>query len=417
MSGSKIRLVPVASPLHEPEATNFVLNKYVEALQGHVDSVESLITSTDEVAELEISSNDLAVVPVLTGGSEQLIMELARKAGHTLILAHTTMNSLPAAVEAYSALRLTPFPATLIAEWPPGNEVITALKAWRAFTEVRGAGVSLVGEPSHWLVYSAGKNVEDSIREIFGVSVSYVPLEEIYEEYRGLANTPEGFVDLLKGILSKAERSDVPEDEVAKALRLYFALKNVLSRKGVKAFTIRCFDIITDLKTTACLPLALLNSEGWVAGCEGDLPTLVTMMVAKAISGKPAFMANLAWIEGEEIMFAHCTIALSLTKSFELRTHFESGIGVGVAGILDEGSAVTIVKIDPLTRSLRVVEGTIVSGFPLSPHHCRTQIKVRVGPSAKNFIEDPLGNHYVIVPGRLSKEMRYLAEYAGLSLA
>lgn len=416
MTGSLIKLIPVASPLHEPKATLSVLNKYVEALQEHVDSVETLITSTDEIARLKFSNNDLAVVTVLTGGSEQLIMELARKAGHTLILAHKTMNSLPAAIEAYSALRLTPFPATLIAEWPPGDEVVAALRAWKAFAEVRGARISLVGEPSHWLVYSAGKDVEDSIKEIFGVSISYVPLEEIYEEYRGLKNGPADFNELLNGLISKATRSDVPRDDVAKALRLYLALKNVMSSKGVKAFTIRCFDLITDLKTTACLPLALLNSEGWVAGCEGDLPTLVTMMVAKAVSGKPVFMGNLAWIDGEEIMFAHCTIALSLTKSFELKTHFESGIGVGIAGVLDGGSAVTIVKIDPLTRSLRAVEGTIASGIPSSPYHCRTQIKVRVGSSAKQFIEEPLGNHYVIMPGSFSKEMKYLAEYAGLQL-
>jgi len=51
--------------------------------------------------------------------------------------------------------------------------------------------------------------------------------------------------------------------EIQKAYRLYLAIKQVIAEKSLDGLTIKCFDIIKELDTTACLALSLLNTMGF----------------------------------------------------------------------------------------------------------------------------------------------------------
>lgn len=54
-------------------------------------------------------------------------------------------------------------------------------------------------------------------------------------------------------------------------------LKEVICTNQLDAITLECFDMVNNHSVTACLALALLNSRGVVAGCEGDLVSLPGM--------------------------------------------------------------------------------------------------------------------------------------------
>jgi L-fucose isomerase-like protein len=114
----------------------------------------------------------------------------------------------------------------------------------------------------------------------------------------------------------------------------------------LQGLTIRCFDLLTAVHNTGCLALARLNSEGLVAGCEGDVPAMLSMMIARSLLGVSGFQANPARIDPEsgEMLFAHCTIPFNLVERYEYDTHFESGIGVGIHGEFPEGP-VTVFKL------------------------------------------------------------------------
>ena len=119
--------------------------------------------------------------------------------------------------------------------------------------------------------------------------------------------------------------------------------------------------LLDAVHNTGCWALAKLNSEGIVAGCEGDVPTMLTMMVVRALCGVSCFQANPASINPEtgEIPFAHCTIPFDMVQRYELDTHFESGIGVGIRGYVPEGP-VTICKLaGDLSRAF-VAEGKLL---------------------------------------------------------
>ena len=183
--------------------------------------------------------------------------------------------------------------------------------------------------------------------------------------------------------------------------RIYEALKTIVTKHQLQGFTLRCFDLLTAVHNTGCLALAHLNAEGIVAGCEGDVPAMLSMAIVNALTGVSGFQANPASINPEtgEVLFAHCTIPLNMVERYELDTHFESGIGVGIRGYMKEGP-VTIFKVSgDLSRSF-MAEGTLVRN-QAKPDLCRTQQVIQLADKlqANYFLTHPIGNHHIIMPG------------------
>ena len=77
---------------------------------------------------------------------------------------------------------------------------------------------------------------------------------------------------------------------------------------------------------------------------------------------------------------------------YVLRTHFESGTGVGVAVELPKGRA-SLLKI---RGRKAVVTGVEVMGVEKSENRCRTQVRLRV-EEAKDFIDGTIGNHHLLI--------------------
>lgn len=194
-------------------------------------------------------------------------------------------------------------------------------------------------------------------------------------------------------------------EEIRKALpganRIYEALKQVVMNYQLNGFTLRCFDLLTAIRSTGCLALAKLNAEGIVAGCEGDVPAMLSMMIVQSLIGISGFQANPSAIHSEagEILFAHCTIPFNMVEHYEYDTHFESGMGIGIRGYMKEGP-VTIFKVSgDLSRSF-IAEGHLINN-QAKPNLCRTQQVIRLTDKSQTayFLNNPIGNHHIIMLG------------------
>ena len=181
---------------------------------------------------------------------------------------------------------------------------------------------------------------------------------------------------------------------------IYNALKVLATRHQLNALTLRCFDLLTTVQNTGCLALSRLNSEGITASCEGDVPALLSMMIAHALTGVSGFQANPAQIDVEtgRILFAHCTIPFNMVDEYQFDTHFESGIGVGIHGHFPEGP-VTVFKVSGKLDRHFAAEGQLEANR-YGQNLCRTQVVVQLRPEdARYFLTTPIGNHHIIVPG------------------
>lgn len=141
------------------------------------------------------------------------------------------------------------------------------------------------------------------------------------------------FANRAKGI------QEATPEELLRAMRLYKAIRRVCQEENLDALTLSCFSLIQSLKTTGCLALSLLNDEGIPAGCEGDLQSIMTLLMVKELIGKPGFMANPSFVDlaRNEVLLAHCSIPTKMAEEFIIRNHFETESGIAIQGIVHPG--------------------------------------------------------------------------------
>lgn len=390
----------VASPLHDPRRLSSYVSEFLSRVRGVPFS--GVLT---EPAGLEALA---AVVLVATGGTEHIVLETARRSRlrYALLVYHGSDNSLPAVMEVLPELRKY-VRADVVELEEVAGAATHLLAASRAYASLLGSKLLVLGRPSPWLVYSSGG--EEEIRSKLGVEVEYADLGGLYEEYRRVPG------DLARSEEFSQLVGQAAAEDLEHSLRLYTAIRRMVAERSARAVSVRCFDLIGTLGRTGCLAVSKLLDAGIVAGCEADVPSAVTMMVLRELSGSPPWIANVVSVGGGIVELAHCTIATSLTQGFELTTHFESGRPVAVAGRVGEGAVVTVAKYDPKRNLVRAARGTVVEGSPRHPARCRTQVAVRVPEGfAKRLLEDPLGAHVVVSFVDVLRPLEFFAKIAGV---
>lgn len=405
---SSFAFLPVASVLVDtPEAFERIAAPWVTALQAAGGS---------RVAE------DRAVEPgplaflVLTGGTERAVLDVVAKrrsagvGGPVLLVAHPNNNSLPAALEALAALRAHGAAGRVVFLSSPEDE-----KGRRALREavedasvadaLSRARIGVVGEPSDWLVASSPD--AETVRSSWGPTVVPVPIERLFEAMARIDGAT-GVREAERFVASATACVEPSQRDLADAGRVVAALRALVRAERLDALTVRCFDVVLRSRTSGCLALAALIDESVVAGCEGDLPSTIGMLWTRLLTGETPWMANPARIDEEknEIVLAHCTVPLSIVEEHRLRSHFESGLGVGIQGRLPLGP-VTLARIGGARlERLWLAEGSIVATGD-EEDLCRTQALVRLSAGeAGELLRAPLGNHLVLVRGHHAERLR-----------
>lgn len=381
----------ITSPLHDPKAVDEATKEFLASLD-----IDYRLLGTDYSS---YGSHTLDLIYVRTGGAEgifsELLPELRAKSRRPIyLLTSGKSNSLAASMEILSYLRQHDIAGEIIhgsAAYVKGR-IEQLAKVAEARQLMQGKRLGIVGQPSDWLISSHADR--DAVAARLGLTLEDVDMQELLDEIAD-SEAPAGTA--LEG---EAPAGPIRE-AVPGAVAIYHALKHIAERRGLSGLTLRCFDLLTSVHNTGCIALARLNSEGITSSCEGDVPTLLSMVIAQALTGVSGFQANPSRIDPElgRILFAHCTIPFNLVERYELDTHFESGIGVGIRGYMPNGP-VTILKVSGDAGRHFVAEGQLLRSEG-NPGLCRTQqiIQLDNAADARYFLTNPIGNHHVIIPG------------------
>lgn len=359
----------------------------------------------------DYGSHALDLIYVRTGGTEGLFQRLLpdlrqRSSRPFYLLASGQSNSLAASIEILSFLRQQGITGEIIHGLTDyvSTRIHRLTQVGEAYARLRGKRLGIIGQPSDWLI--ASKCDKELLARRLGLHLVDVEMQYLLDE---ISSMPEIASDQLTAYSCDNEtvRTSLPG-----AFRIYLALQRIVEKYRLDGLTIRCFDLLTAVRNTGCLALARLNAEGLVASCEGDVPAMVSMMVIRALTGMSGFQANPASINPEtgEMMLAHCTIPLDMVSRYEFDTHFESGIGVGIRGYMDEGP-VTVFKLAGDLSRYFVAEGILLR-CEARRDLCRTQFTIRLdNPSQTSyFLKNPIGNHHIVIPGHHQAEIEALLE-------
>ena len=410
-----ISLYTLTSPLHDENAVNAASAEFIEQIEGELGA-HMAFHGPDFT---QYGAGALDVIYVRTGGTEGLFKEVfPRIQGPVLLMTSGKSNSLAASMEILSYLNQQGRKGEIIHGTPAyiAERLRLLSKVHEAQQFLNGRNLGIIGQPSDWLISSDPDR--EAVKAGLGLNLVDVPIDELI----ALVNSDEDLFAYSHPEM-EAIAQNIPS-AIRKytdgALRIYRALKKLIEKYQLSGLTLRCFDLLSTVENTGCLALALLNAEGIPAGCEGDVPTLLTMAVGYALTGQCGFQCNPSRINPQtgELLLAHCTIPLDMIRSYTFNTHFESGIGIAIHGEMPEGDA-TIFKLSGNLARNFVCKANL-TGNPYEKSLCRTQITLKLGeipagiPAAPTtpatpasaqaicqdyFLTSPIGNHHVVFTG------------------
>ncbi len=455
----QINLSLISSSLHNITELSQKRMEVIEALKALGD-VSIFKNSSPASCGIESATGEIVnVAYILTGGTESLFIKLfgenCSRLGNIIIISDAYHNSLAASQEICTWLynngvqhrhihiplhspdaTLNRLPTLLCAESPAPQSTechseVAATNAEATSTEAAGAEaagtkaasdeatsadalvkalggctIGLIGEASPWLIASGID--KEALSERCGVSFKEISIGTLADKYLGyrelwknhtLSAGARAELDEVLCRFSCSLEGDRTAEDLSDAAIMYLALASICKEEHLDAVTVKCFDLLSSCKTTACLALALLNDNGIIAGCEGDIPSICTMLAVYKALGRPSFMANPASIDSDNLSidFAHCTIPTVMVESCTLPSHFESGIGIGINGEVPLGNY-TLCKLSgkTLERSL-ICNGRLVKGEYLS-NRCRTQVRFIFESKAEfdAFCKARVGNHIIL---------------------
>jgi len=405
-----IKVVIFASPLHD---SNSILACRQELLNELRSSHEIEFIDSGKLAHADLKNNYI-IAFIATGGVEEMFKHFCKYLSRPiLLLSDSYHNSLAATMEIATWLshngiphRHFNFPIEPTRKYLEKFENLLSLmfKVQNTLTRLSKMRVGLIGGESSWLISSAIDRAAVSNR--FGTEFIDIPISKVEELFKKNSVSQ----DLMNNFsrLSTCLCGDRNESDLKDALILYSALKDLVNEYSLDALTIRCFDLLSSCNTTSCLALAILNDEGIVSGCEGDIPSLWSMIIASLLCDSVSFMANPSSIEREDrsIDFAHCTAPISIGKKFTLPSHYESRIGIGLSVKLPL-QKYTLFKCGGINLDRNYVfEGDVIQNTNVI-ERCRTQVKFQFKEIEEIdvYLESHLGNHSVLIPGRHKDEI------------
>jgi len=252
------------------------------------------------------------------------------------------------------------------------------------------------------------------------------------------------FEEMLKTVDGEAVRAEVEawtkgakeileptKEDIEKAARVSVALDRLMEQQKADGLAIgTCMGWLP--RGFPCLGFTRLRDRGVPAACEGDMDSLLTMLLFQYAIDQPGFQGNATFDTARNALWtAHCTAPLRMDgrdgqpAPYLLRGHSE----VGGSGCVPEvqyrlGQVVTRMKFVNLDTILAST-GEIIEVPKRAVHGCRTQIVTRVRDAAKMAAnwssaletEDAMTLlHRVVFYGDHMQSVRHLANLMGLNV-
>lgn len=306
------------------------------------------------------------------------------------------------------------------------------VRALKAIKKLRGAKILIVGGYAPGfdnLAYDARL-----IQEIFGVNVE----EMSFDELKGLILQEEVSQQDAKRFLERHEEIDELSMKTVEKLTALVKVVEKLSKEGYRAFAISCWpNFRRELAMVPCASFGLLNDEGIVTACEGDVLGTVSMMLLSQIADYPSIIFDISHLDlqDDSALFWHCGVGMkSYSENLIMRKHFNPGpydpergwIEVAaVSEMIVQPMPATVLRLTGKGRKAFIFEGEFLGEEKPSFNGSRgwlTHFKdfreklFGVLDLVNTIMVNGIEHHFAVVRGRLMKELVEACYWLGLEL-
>jgi hypothetical protein len=276
-------------------------------------------------------------------------------------------------------------------------ELAWRINALAGLKNTRGKRVVAVGGAGGWGV--GGRKAAEQARDIWKLdiqTVEYPALAEMIKRARGNgALVKKAHADAEAYLKRKNVRLECNRQFVLDAFVLTDVFRDLLDQAQTDAITVNsCMGTIMPVsQTTACLPISILNDEGYLAFCESDFVVIPGGILLHYIAAKPVFLCNPCFPHDGIITIAHCTAPSRMDgdryEPTRVMTHFESDYGAAPKVDLRKGQRITSLVANFGGRDYLGLEAQVVDN-PFMPI-CRAQSEIAVEGGCEKLARDLVG--------------------------
>lgn len=177
-------------------------------------------------------------------------------------------------------------------------------RATAAVGRLRGLRVAMLGRRTPGMTPIAFDEIE--IMRLFGTTVTTIGMDEFDATLDSIPETE--IVQVWERVNAEAEVNQSTRESGLAATRVYLGIKRLVSEYGFGAVTVGSYP---QCQGTACLAISLLNDEGIVAGCEGDMNATIAMYLLSLLTDAPVHFGEILDMDKADntIISSHCGAA------------------------------------------------------------------------------------------------------------
>lgn len=263
-----------------------------------------------------------------------------------------------------------------------------------------------------------------ALRRAIGVEVVDVGLQVLVARAQAVAaeRARAAAGDLLKLFDDVAEISARQGDLFA---ALAIALTEFAAENKFDAMTLKCWgDLVEQYGIAGCGVVSILNDRGIYTGCEGDIMGVVSMLIARRLTGVHPFLTDFVSVDRDAntgVLWHGGCGAVGLADPRQpkhLFTHFASGKGV-TAGFGLKPGRVTLLRLGDDGRNLRML-ATTATALDTEMEVRGTLSRVQFDNDGSAFLDEILTNgwehHLVMAYGEIVPELKLLARAMNVPL-
>jgi hypothetical protein len=299
-------------------------------------------------------------------------------------------------------------------------DLLWRLRALSGLRNTIGKRIVTIGSPGGW--GEEGALAPGRARDRWKLDIQAVTYEDLGKRIQR-ANQDEALLRRLRQAAAdyasqKGVRLETSREFLEKSFVLTEIFRDYLDEFKTDAITIKnCMSTVMPISgTTACMPLSILNDEGYLAFCESDFVCIPAGILLHYVSGKPVFMANPSFPYNSEVTVSHCTGPRRMDgitcEPVRIVTHYESDFGAAPKVEMRKGQQLTILDPDFEAKGFLGLGGEI-SGTPFYPM-CRTQLEIGFQGSGARLRQEVRGWHWMLCYGHYLKEAGYAVRKAGI---
>jgi L-fucose isomerase-like protein len=248
--------------------------------------------------------------------------------------------------------------------------------------------------------------------------VDHYELDEIYKQP---AEDAQIAAERIK-IEQVFDISGISSTQANLTAALAVKLRGFYRERKLDALAIRCWpEFARDFGIAPCAAMSLLQSEGLILACEGDIDGALSMLAHQAAGAETPFLFDFSQVDFKEdfALFWHCGVAPCKlwdgVSRRSLDTYFAGGKGVTADFVLKSGD-LSVLRIDSARGQYRIFlqKGRAI---PMEKTLRGTYMKVCFDKPVKDvldlIIENGFAHHSSAVYGDYRRPVRLFARMKG----